>query len=116
MAFAAAVVRGERQLRECPQLTPEGFASLQAQFGAEVDAPRSEPRPAEDYGREVMTALMAHMAEVDLVGSCFSTTAARLSSDASPTWIHSCSWICCKSSVAGPERIPGTATSPPTRW
>jgi len=66
MAFAAAVVRGERQLRDCPRLTPEAFASLQAQFGAEMDAPRSEPLPAESYGRELMTALMARTSEVNL--------------------------------------------------
>jgi len=69
MAFAAAVVRGERQLGECPRLTPEGLAALQEQFGAAVDAPRSEPPPAEDYGRELMAALMARMSAVDLAAA-----------------------------------------------
>jgi len=66
MAFAAAVLRGERQFRDCPRLTPEGLAALEAQFGPDVDEPRSAPTPSEAYGQEVMDALMARMSGVDL--------------------------------------------------
>lgn len=66
MAFAAAVVRGERLLGDCPRLTPEAFAALQTQFGEDVGAPPSTPSRTEEYGRELMEALMGRLAEVDL--------------------------------------------------
>lgn len=73
MAFAAAVVRGERQLRDCPRITPEGFAALQREFGDDVDEPQTSPAPGEEYGRELMEGLMARLAEGDLA-----ETAARV--------------------------------------
>lgn len=76
LSFAAAVVRGDRRISECPRLTPEGLASLQTMFGADVDEPNSEPPPAESYGLEIMDALMAQVSEVDLAEA-----AARLGGD-----------------------------------
>ncbi len=69
MAFAAAVLRGERQIRDCPRLTPEGFAALQAEFGEDVDTPRTEPTASEAYGQELMAALMARMSDIDLAAT-----------------------------------------------
>ncbi len=66
MAFAAAVLRRERRIRDCPRLTPEASASLQAQFGVDVDEPNTEPTPSEAYGQELMTSLTTRMVQVDL--------------------------------------------------
>jgi hypothetical protein len=73
MAFAAAVVRGERQLRDCPRLTPEGFAALQAQFGPDLGEPTTTTTTTaaanEAYGQEIMAALQARLARVDLAAA-----------------------------------------------